>query len=94
VPFLYAAGSRQRSLSWVGVPWVPLPYFTVSDLRLPFRRLLQLAGSAWRYSTPPPHGSCLEAQSYPLKIVLRLILLDLKSSLYSLGSAPRGNTVS
>jgi hypothetical protein len=22
----------------------------------PFRRLLQLAGSRWRYSTPPPHG--------------------------------------
>jgi hypothetical protein len=24
---------------------------------LPFRRLLLLAGSRWRYSTPPPHGS-------------------------------------
>jgi hypothetical protein len=23
----------------------------------PFRRLLRLAGSQWRYSTPPPHGS-------------------------------------
>jgi hypothetical protein len=23
----------------------------------PFRRLLLLAGSRWRYSTPPPHGS-------------------------------------
>jgi hypothetical protein len=22
----------------------------------PFRRLLQLAGLRWRYSTPPPHG--------------------------------------
>jgi hypothetical protein len=22
----------------------------------PFRRLLRLAGSRWRYSTPPPHG--------------------------------------
>jgi hypothetical protein len=22
----------------------------------PFRRLLQFAGSRWRYSTPPPHG--------------------------------------
>jgi hypothetical protein len=30
-------------------------------LRLPFRRLLRLAGSRWRYSFPPPHGllSCL-----------------------------------
>jgi hypothetical protein len=25
---------------------------------VPFRRLLQLAGSRWRYSTPPPHGLC------------------------------------
>jgi hypothetical protein len=25
----------------------------------PFRRLLRLAGSRWRYSTPPPHGLCL-----------------------------------
>jgi hypothetical protein len=25
----------------------------------PFRRLLRLAGSRWRYSTPPPHG-CLD----------------------------------
>jgi hypothetical protein len=32
------------------------PYFTVSDLRRPFRRLLRLAGLRWRYSTPPPHG--------------------------------------
>jgi hypothetical protein len=27
------------------------PFFLV-----PFRRLLRLAGSRWRYSTPPPHG--------------------------------------
>jgi hypothetical protein len=33
--FLYAAGPRQRSLSWVRVP-LDSPYFTVSDLRLPF----------------------------------------------------------
>jgi hypothetical protein len=25
-----------------------------------FRRLLRLAGSRWRYSTPPPHGSLTE----------------------------------
>jgi hypothetical protein len=24
----------------------------------PFRRLLRLAGSRWRYSTPPPHNLC------------------------------------
>jgi hypothetical protein len=26
----------------------------------PFRRLLRLAGSRWRYTTPPPHGSTAE----------------------------------
>jgi hypothetical protein len=30
----------------------------LSQIRdFPFRRLLQLAGLWWRYSTPPPHGS-------------------------------------
>jgi hypothetical protein len=52
--FVYAAGPCQRSLSRVRVPWDSLPYFTVSVLTLPFRRL---AGSRWRYSTPPSHGS-------------------------------------
>jgi hypothetical protein len=53
--FVYAAGPCQRSLSRVRVPWDSLPYFTVSDVRLLFRRLLWLAGLRWRYSTPPPH---------------------------------------
>jgi hypothetical protein len=31
----------------------------------PFRRLLRLAGSRWRYSTPPPHGAVLsKSKSY------------------------------
>jgi hypothetical protein len=34
--FVCAAGSCQRSLSRVLVPWDLRPYFTVSDLRLPF----------------------------------------------------------
>jgi hypothetical protein len=34
--FVYAAGPRQHSLSWVCVPWDSRPYFTVSLLRLPF----------------------------------------------------------
>jgi hypothetical protein len=34
--FVYAAGHCQRSLSLVRVPWDSRPYFTVSDLRLPF----------------------------------------------------------
>jgi hypothetical protein len=50
--FVYAAGPCQRSLSWVRVPWDLRPYFSVSDLRLSFLRLLRLAGSWWRYSDP------------------------------------------
>jgi hypothetical protein len=34
--FVYPAGPRQHSLSRVRVPWDSWPYFTVSDLRLPF----------------------------------------------------------
>jgi hypothetical protein len=34
--FVYASGPCQRSLSRVRVPWDSRPYFTVSDLRLPF----------------------------------------------------------
>jgi hypothetical protein len=34
--FVYAASPCQRSLSRVRVPWDSRPYFSVSDLRLPF----------------------------------------------------------
>jgi hypothetical protein len=34
--FIHAAGPCQRNLSLVRVPWDLRPYFTVSDLRLPF----------------------------------------------------------
>jgi hypothetical protein len=36
LPFAIAAGPCQRSHSRVRVPWDSLPYFAVSDLRLPF----------------------------------------------------------
>jgi hypothetical protein len=36
-------------------------HILLSQIRdFPFRRLLRLAGSRWRYSNPPPHGSCCE----------------------------------
>jgi hypothetical protein len=48
-------------------------------LEISFCRLLRLAGSLWRYSTPPPHGlvnqlgvstvSYTEASSYPWKFL-------------------------
>jgi hypothetical protein len=34
--FVHAADPCQRSISWVRNPWDSRPYFTVSDLRLPF----------------------------------------------------------
>jgi hypothetical protein len=40
-----------------------LGHILPSQIRdFPFRRLLRLAGSQWRYSTPPPHGyACVRA---------------------------------
>jgi hypothetical protein len=55
--FAYAAGPCQRSHSRVRVPWNSRPYFLSQMWDFPLRRLLRLAGSRWRYSTPPPHGS-------------------------------------
>jgi hypothetical protein len=52
--FVCAAGPCQRSLSRVLVPW-DLRRILLSQIwDFPFRRLLRLAGSRWRYSTPPP----------------------------------------
>jgi hypothetical protein len=45
LPFTIAAGPRQRSHSRVLVPWVLRSYFTVSNLRLHFRRLYNSQGS-------------------------------------------------
>jgi hypothetical protein len=58
VPFVYAAGPCQRSLSRNHI----LLSHRIWDF--PFRRLLRLAGSRWRYSTPPPHGF----QSIPIPV--------------------------
>jgi hypothetical protein len=53
--FTITAGPRQRSHSRVRVLWNLRPYYTVSDSRLPFRRLLRLTGLRWRYSTLSSH---------------------------------------
>jgi hypothetical protein len=40
-------------------------HILLSEIRdFPFRRLLWLAGSQWRYSTPPPHGCHNPCQIY------------------------------
>jgi hypothetical protein len=57
--FAIATGPRQRSLSRVRVSWDSRPYLLSQIRDFPFRRLLRLAGSRWRYSTPPPHGRTL-----------------------------------
>jgi hypothetical protein len=48
--FTIAAGPRQRSHFRIRVPYDSRPYFTVPDSRLPFHRLLRLAGLRWKYS--------------------------------------------
>jgi hypothetical protein len=50
-PPLWREDGSVFCVSRVRVSWDSWPYFTVSHLRLPFRRLLRLAGSRWRYST-------------------------------------------
>jgi hypothetical protein len=65
--FVCAAGLCQRSLSRVRVPWDLRPYFTAQIWDFPFCRLLRLARSRWRYSTPPSHG--------PVSWILDLIFL-------------------
>jgi hypothetical protein len=54
--FAFSAGPRRRRYSRIRVPWDSRTYFTVSDSRLRFRRLLRFAWLRWRYSIPPPHG--------------------------------------
>jgi hypothetical protein len=40
-------------------------HILLSQIRdFPFRRLLQIAGSRWRYSTPPPHYVCMYVCMY------------------------------
>jgi hypothetical protein len=61
IPYITSSLTRERmSLSFT-IAAGPLqrihsrPYFPLSDSRLIFCLLLQLAGLRWRYSTPPPH---------------------------------------
>jgi hypothetical protein len=54
--FTIAAGARQRSLSLVRFPWDSRQILLSQIRDFPFRRLLRLAGSRWRYSIPPSHG--------------------------------------
>jgi hypothetical protein len=70
----------------------------LSQIRdFPFRRLLRLSGSRWRYSTPPPQGLNSRLFWDPLKIFstdstenTRHVLSNF--SLYSLGTEPTENT--
>jgi hypothetical protein len=58
--FVYAAGPCQFSLSRVQVLGTQIWDF-------PFRHLLRLAGTQWKYSTPPPHG-VVTLWLYPLRL--------------------------
>jgi hypothetical protein len=50
---------------------------------VPFRRLLRLAGSRWRYSTPPPHGLGDMLKNLPCKTVV--LLTTIYNSMLRLG---------
>jgi hypothetical protein len=76
--FLYAAGPRQRILSRVGVPWVSLPYFTLSDLRLLFSS--PLGADRIENMLPTIHLLRL-SYSLPLKHVYRVIAYQCMSFL-------------
>jgi hypothetical protein len=56
--------TRQRSHFRARVSWNSWLYFSASDSRLPFIRLVRLTGLRWRYSTPPPHGIDVSWQSH------------------------------
>jgi hypothetical protein len=67
--FAIAAGPRQRSHSWVRVPWDLRPYFTVSDSRLPFS------------STPTTRRATVEVfDPASTRGAVELFLLQLSSS--------------
>jgi hypothetical protein len=54
--FVYAVGPHQRSLLR-SESLLSRDHILLSQIwHFPFRRLLQLAGSRWRYSNLPPHG--------------------------------------
>jgi hypothetical protein len=49
-----------------------------SGTGFPYCRLLRLAGSRWRYSTPPPHG--LHYQTFPFFFYNHFALTEQKTS--------------
>jgi hypothetical protein len=69
LPFvlLYAAGPFQ-AVFHVSESLGTRDHILLSQIwDFPFRRLLRLAGSRWRYSTPPPHGCmrlCVVSSAY------------------------------
>jgi hypothetical protein len=67
---IYATGPCQHSLSQVWVPWTRDHIWLSQIWDIPFCCLLQLAGSRWRYSTPPAHR-CHWAAAFGFKITPR-----------------------
>jgi hypothetical protein len=66
--FVYAAGPHQVILL-VSETLETRDHILRSQIwDFPFRRLLRLSGSRWMYSTPPPHGWCLNRS---LNLMLR-----------------------
>jgi hypothetical protein len=98
--FLYAVGPCQGSLSRLRVPWDSRPYFTVSDLRLPFssppktrRVTVEVFHPEFSYSTcivacvSVAPGTCLPSRC----LETTLIYLLISRSLHSKGSTCYNN---
>jgi hypothetical protein len=68
--FVNEAGTRQRSLSWVRFRLDSQPYFTVSDLRLPFSSPPTTRRVTVEVFDPPPHRVLLFL-SLSLSLILR-----------------------
>jgi hypothetical protein len=87
--FTIAAGPRQRSHSRVQVPWDSRPYFSVSDVRIPFlspsttrRATVEVVNPA---STRKFYPACTLASFYPC-YAAGIGITSLKSSVFRIRS--------
>jgi hypothetical protein len=89
--FTYIAGPCQRSVSRVLVPWDLRPYFTDSQLRLPYSSPPTTRRVTVEVFDPASTRGC----PIPLEFTLKLFTpACLESSLYSLGADTTENTAS
>jgi hypothetical protein len=88
--FTIASGLRQRIHSRIRVPWHPRPNFIVSDGKVPFCRLLRLAGPRCRYSIPPPHSlGCSHGRHHVEQLIVLFCPVGCRGNLVFSNFLPR-----